>query len=123
VGNYVRGRLPSFLSEHCCGCSARDDQLIVFTSSATAATTLRFALPPLLPELQTRFALSLRRAEVRVLRDYRTARSKRNIRPPGGSAIHDLQQAAACCDSPELRSALLRLAETCRRLARGPSES
>jgi hypothetical protein len=123
VGNYVRGRLPSFLSEHCCGCIARNEQLIVFTSSATAATTLRFALPPLLPELQARFALPLRRAEVRVLCDHRTARSGRTIRPPGGSAIHDLRQAAACCNSPELRSALLRLAATCSRLARDPSES
>jgi hypothetical protein len=121
--NYLRARLPSFLSEHCCACIVRDDHLIVFTSSAAGATPLRFALAPLLPELQARFALPLRRAQVRVLNDHRAAETPRVIRPPGHTAIDDLQQAAAHCAVPELRSALLRLAATCKRLARSQSES
>lgn len=120
--NYVRARLPSFLSEHCCACIVRDDQLIVFTTSAAGATPLRFALPQLLPEVRSRFALPVRLAQVRILKNYPAANVARPIRPPGRTVIDHLQRAAACSSAPELRSALQRLAATCSRLAQGPAD-
>lgn len=114
IHRQLSGLLPRLLADHCLGCVARDDRLIVYTDSPAWATQLRFTLAPLLAELKSTFHARWQRVTVKVLPHPVAKTSQRRAPIPGDSIVAQMDSAAAFSSSTQIRSSLLRLTATWR---------
>lgn len=109
----VRAALPLALATQCQYCIKQREQLIIQVESSASATLLRFQAPALLARLATEH--DLRFAEVRI-RNLIPANSQGTaLKPapqPEGNASRHIMESAKGCTSDEIRSSLLRLAQT-----------
>jgi hypothetical protein len=110
--NRLHALLPAPLTEHCRILSIRDTTLVLAADSPVWAARLRFHTPLLLKQLARIQGVRLRRVRIRV-RPPEAATAPRhrhvpNRRSAAGTAA--LQQAAQTVSDPELKTALLRLA-------------
>ena len=105
--------LPKSLAEHCLGCVAHPDRLVVFTGSPIRATPLRFALAGVLPALQQTFGARWQRIQVRILATWQTDPKIPTITATRAGTVERVAETTTD-DAPEceLDAALQRLAAT-----------
>jgi len=104
--------LPAPLNAHCRILSIRNTTLVLAADSPVWAARLRFHAPQLVKQLAQRLSTKRHTIQVRV-RPPETARPPRPHKPvmrPGIQGVAALQQAAQSVSDPELKTALLRLA-------------
>jgi hypothetical protein len=104
--------LPAPMNEHCRVLAIRDETLILATSSPVWAARLRFHVPLLVKQLSSHQSVKLRTVRVRVRPPEKVSpppRRRAAIRP-GKAGAAALQRAAQSISDPELKTALLRLA-------------
>lgn len=114
----IQERLPTPLRPHCRHCIRRGDTLVIQVGSSSHASLFRFHAPSLLRSMNDDLGLQLRDIQIRNLIPRVEPTAKPRVdRPIAGSAKHVLE-AAAACESGDIRTSLLRLGSTLSRLGR-----
>lgn len=110
----VRTLLPPYLGAHCVAAAWEEDKLIVHSTNAAAGTVLRYQLPKLLPLLQKDpLYANIKQVICHIRPPLRGPARLEKFLPPKHSVYTvSLLQSTAENMSPEVQSALQRLAAT-----------
>ena len=107
----VQGLLPPPLNEHCIGLVAKNDQLILFTSSSAWASRMRFFSPELITKLKNN-NIYISKVSVKVMMDILERKNSPRhggAQPLSTRSANLIQRVADHTADPDLQAALRRL--------------
>lgn len=110
--------LDPTVKKHCQAANVNDDTLVILTANGSAATQLRFQTPDLLKQFQGHPALAqFKHIQIKVRPPLAPSQKlpantpARKMQPLSVKSAQMIRETAATIDDPELRAAMLNMAE------------